>query len=519
MSRTPALPSLGILANPSRQSRGVVVAWSQAMAMAMAVAGWVVLLSIFGLAPLTGQESSPPSVTEPVLRSERTLAAQRYVLSAEDHALLEEIQYGCFRYFWDEVGDPVPLVKDRRLGPVSSIAAVGFQLSSLPIGVERGWITREQGETRAIQVLNGLLGRTDNKHRGVYLHFPDLNTGGLSLSGYEIVASTVDHALLMAGALPAAVYFEGEVAGLVDRLIAETDWRAFAVAEGGLLSMGWRPDDPQQPNGPGDFLTYHWKDSGDEERLIYFLAVGSPVAEQALPPASYYQTRRPIQAWEDGEPFAVTYPGALFTYFFSHCWIDYRAFAADDPRAFGSTEPSVDWFENSRRAVDTHRLRCEQQASVYRTLADGRWGLSACDGPTGYIVPNLRPNLVDRDDWHEGTVAPYAAGSAIMFTPESSLRALRSMRHLVDEQGQPRVWRALADGGYGFADAFNVDLNWTSPDNLGIDQGPMLLAIENVRTGLIWKLTRQHSLTQRAIERLGWKPYQPAEPNPSAKPR
>jgi hypothetical protein len=464
-----------------------------------------------------GQESSTTPVVEPILRSERTVAAQRYVLSAEDHALLDEIQYGCFRYFWDEVGDPVPLVKDRRQGPVSSIAAVGFQLSSLPIGVERGWITREQGQQRAIQVLTGLMNRTDNKHRGVYLHFPDLNTGGLSLSGYEIVASTVDHALLMAGALPAAVYFEGEVAALVDRRIVETDWRAFAVAEGGLLSMGWRPSDPQQPNGPGDFLTYHWKDSGDEERLIYFLAVGSPVAEHALPAARYYQTRRPIQAWEGGEPFAVTYPGALFTYFFSHCWIDYRGFAADNPAAFDCPQPAVDWFENSRRAVDTQRTRCAEQASVYQTLADGRWGLSACDGPTGYIVPNLRPNLVGRDDWHEGTVAPYAAGSAIMFTPENSLQALRSMRHLVDQQGQPRVWRAVADGGYGFADAFNVDLNWTSPDNLGIDQGPMLLAIENVRTGLIWKLTQQHSLTQRAIERLGWQPYQPAEQAPSAK--
>ena len=466
---------------------------------------------------MAGQDSSPTTVAESIQRSERTEAAQRYVLSAADHALLEEIQYGCFRYFWDEVGAPVPLVKDRRLGPVSSIAAVGFQLSSLPIGVERGWITREQGEERATKVLQGLLNRTDNKHRGVYLHFPDLNTGGVSLSGYEVVASTVDHALLMAGALPAAVYFKGEVAGLVDRLIDETDWQAFAVADGDLLSMGWRPTDPRQPDGSGEFLTYHWKDSGDEERLIYFLAVGSPVAEHALPPARYYQTRRPLKAWKDGEPFAVTYPGALFTYFFSHCWIQYREFAADDPAAFGSDEPPVDWFENSRRAVDTHRLRCAQQASVYRTLADGRWGLSACDGPQGYIVPNLQPNLVERDDWYEGTVAPYAAGSAILFTPEDSLSALHSMRKLTDAQGKPVVWRPVDQGGYGFADAFNLDLNWTSPDNLGIDQGPMLLAIENVRTGLIWKLTQQHSLTQRAIERLGWQPYQPAEQDPSTK--
>ncbi len=443
-----------------------------------------------------------------ISRTDTTRQAVQYRLTLEDHQLLDDIQWGCFQYFWQEVGNPVPLVRDRKLAPVSSIAAVGFQLSSLPIGVERGWISHEEGEQRALQILKGLIDQKGNKYRGVYLHFLDLKSGGLSQEGYETVASTVDHALLMAGALPAAVYFGGEVERWVDRLIDQTNWQAYAVAEGELLSMGWRPDDPSVLPGPGQFLSYYWKDSGDEERLLYFLAVGSPNPNHALPARRYYQTQRPIRRWEDGEAFVVTYPGALFTYFFSHCWIDYKVYAEDAPTLFGSQQPPVDWFENSRRAIATHRARCIDMAPQFATLSKNRWGLSACDGPNGYIVPNVRPNLAEKDDWHQGTVAPYAAGASIMFLPEDSLAALREFRHLRNEQGESLVWRDPKLGGYGLVDAFNLDLHWASPDYIGIDQGPLLLAIENVRSGLIWKLTMQHSLSQRAIQRLKWNPIE-----------
>jgi len=469
-------------------------------------AGWimVVLVSLWTSA----------SAQERIDRSAETLAALRWQATAEDQSLLDEIQQACFQYFWQEIGDPVPLVKDRRLGPVSSSAAIGFQLSSLPIGVERGWISRQAGQQRALDVLQGLLDRDDNHYHGVYLHYPDLNTGGPSTEGYEVVASTVDHALLMAGALPAAVYFEGEVARQVDRLIDQTNWRAYAVGPDGLLSMGWQPADPARINGPGRFLSWHWKDSGDEERLIYFLAAGSPNPDHALPPDLYYQCHRPIRRWREGPPFVVTYPGALFTYFFSHCWIDYQQFTTDDPQRFGSSQPPVDWFENSRRAVLTHRVRCLEMAETYSTLAPDRWGLSACDGPTGYIVPQVRPNLADRDDWHQGTLAPYAAAGSIVFAPEWSLQALHAFRHLRDSQGRSVVWRDPAEDGFGFADAFNLDLEWTSPDVIGIDQGPMLLAIENFRSGLVWRLTMQHPLARRAVQRLQWQPWSPPEDEP-----
>jgi hypothetical protein len=466
----------------------------------------VLMASIVTASALGWREptSQPPSTD--VLPSPETAAAAHFPLTDRDKQLLDEVEHGCFLYFWREVGTPAKLVKDRYKAPVASIAAVGFQLSALPIGVERGWITREQGRQRARTVLTSLVERHDNKKLGIYLHFPDHNSGGPSQQGYEVLCSTVDTALLIAGAIPAGEYFGGEVKILVDRMIAEANWRAYGTSPEGFICMGWKPDDPSRIAGNGAFHSSHWNVASDEERLIYFLAVGAPVAEHAVGPRAYYQLRRVMKRHEDMPPYVVSWPGALFTYFFSHCWIDYRALGSDHPSRFGVSTPTVDWFENSRRAVLTHRRRCLEQEERFKTLSSDRWGLSACVGREGYIVPMVQPNLAAEDRWFEGTVAPYAAAAAIMFAPRESLAAIRAFRELRDTHGQPLVWRDPAHGGYGFADAFNLDQHYVSDDYVGIDQGPMLLAIENARTGLIWKLFMQHDTARRAVARLGLAP-------------
>ncbi len=438
-----------------------------------------------------------------ITRSADTEAAITYRFSADDNALLDEIQKGCFQYFWREIGSPSALAKDRKNGPVSSIAAVGFQLSSLPIGVERGWITREQGAERAARILKTLIERDDNKKYGLYYHFPDLDTGGPSSHGYETVVSTIDSALLFAGAIPAGEYFGGEVVELTGRMLADANWRPFLVPKGGgRISMGWRPKDAGKPTGEGELLKYDWDHAGDEQRLIYFLACGAANPDHAVSPELYYRINRPVKRHGDLPEYVVTWNGSLFTYFFAHCWIDYRKLGLDDPSKLKVENIRVDWFENSRRAVLTHRQRCLEMREQFKTFADDRWGLSPCDGKPGYIVPAVRPNISNEEKWHDGTIAPYAAGSAIMFTPEESMAALRAFRGLKDDQGQPLVWRDPADGGYALADAFSLDLNWVSTDNIGIDVGPLLLAIENVRTGLIWNLFMQSDTAKRAVERL-----------------
>lgn len=438
-----------------------------------------------------------------ILRTAETTAALEYRFTAEDEKLLEETQFACFQYFWKEVGEPAKLAKDRMRGPVASIAAVGFQLSSLPIGVERKWITRAQGEERALTVLRALTSRSDNKKWGMYMHFPDMNTGGPSHHGYMTEASTVDTALLLAGAIPSAEYFGGEVRTLVDRMIGEAEWKRYATAPGGFITMAWQPEQGAATlDGPGSFHKYCWERASDEERLIYLLAIASPVETHAVPPEMYYKLARPIKRHKDMPPFVVSWPGNLFTYFFSHCWIDYRNLGADDPRAFGVDGPRVDWVENSRRAALTHRQRCIEFGARYKTPSAERWGMSACASREGYIVPETRPNLRDEDNIHEGTIAPYAAGSCIIFTPKESMAALRAFRELKGEDGKRFAWRDPKDGGYGLVDSFNLDQKYAHDDWLGIDQGPLLLAIENSRTGLIWKLFMRNEHVQRGLSRL-----------------
>jgi hypothetical protein len=459
---------------------------SQAVACAVAMCGG-------------GCTVKPPVAVQ---RAQETRVALQYRFTAADQALLEDVEHACFLYFWNEVGMPAQLVKDRKNAPVASVAAVGFQLASLAIGVEHRWISRSEGAQRARTILQALLERDDNKKFGVYLHYPDMNTGGLSKQGFEILASTVDHALLTAGAMVAGEYFGDGVAPLVERLIAETNWKAYAVAPGGFLSMGWAPDDPGDVTGAGRFVELRWDWASDEERLIYFLAVGSSEPNYALPPETYYRLKRVVKSHDDRPAYVVSWPGALFTYFFSHCYIDYRSLGPDDPAQFGVDAPRVDWFENSRRAVLTQRQRCIEQAARFKTLAPDRWGLSACSSREGYIVPEIRPNASDNEDWCAGTVTPYAAASAIMFAPQESLAAIRAYRALKDGEGRALVWRDPQAGGYGFVDSFNLDQGFACEDYVGIDHGPMLLAIENARTGLIWKLFMQHELARRAVERL-----------------
>lgn len=440
---------------------------------------------------------------EDILRTPETTAAIEYRFTPEDERLLDEIQAACFQYFWKEVGQPACLAKDRVKGPVASIAAVGFQLSSLPIGVERKWITREQGAQRALTILRALTSRADNKKWGMYMHFPDLNDAGPSHHGYHTEASTVDTALLLAGAIPAAEYFGGEVRTLVDRMIGEADWKRFANGPKGFISMAWQPRGRRATlDDPGAFHEYAWERASDEERLVYLLAVGTPVDAHAVPPETYYKLLRVVKQHKQMPPFVVSWPGNMFTYFFSHCWIEYRGLKPDDPRAFGAAGPRVDWLENSRRAALTHRQRCAEFGEKLKTPSLVRWGMSACASRAGYIVPETRPNGSDNDQIHQGTIAPYAAGSCIMFTPKESLEALRAFRTIKVPDGKAFAWRETSEGGYGLVDSFNLDQEYAHDDWLGIDVGPMLLAIENVRTGLIWSLFMQNEHVQRGLKRL-----------------
>ena len=470
------------------------------------------VVSAFGfMLPVGSRPALAQSQDEP--RQEMSLdwsATRRppYRFTEEDQRLLDEIQKGCFQFFWNEVGSPAKLVKDRKLAEICSVAGVGFQLSALPIGVERGWISRQAAEQRAIQVLSHLVERTDNKKFGVYLHFVDHNTGGHVASAPQVQASTVDHALFVAGAMPAAVYFGGRVSEILDEIQQQADWKRFQDPETQQITFGWRPIDSAKLDGEGKFRPWTWKWASDEERLVYFLATGCPVPEYRVPPTGYYALDRRVMQHGDMPSFVGSWNGALFTYFFSHCWINYRDLQTDHPQSFGSDQPPVDWFENSRRAILTHRQRCIEMGAEFSSLSQDRWGLSPCNGfrengKSTYFVPSIRPNIADEENWCFGTVAPYAAGTSIMFTPKESMRALREFVRLAKQN--PHVgWDDVDQGGYGLPDSFKLTQGKATHDTLAIDAGPMLLGIENARTGLIWRLFSEHPVAKHASQRLGF---------------
>lgn len=459
----------------------------------------------------------------PIIAADPATPRPPFTFTKSDEQLLNEIQQGCFNFFWNACDPITGMVYDRTSKEVISVAGVGFQLSAIPIGVEHHWITREQGNDRATRILRALITQPDNRKFGHFFHYLDPATAAPSHAGYERTVSTIDSAILLAGAITAGSYFGGDVRAMADQLFEGADWRAFVPrdedvknpSERGCVSLGWKPTHPDQPTGEGTLLPYYWVDSGDEHRLVNFLAVCAPLEKHRLPPEKYYRLRRALGSDNGGEPF-VWFPwsGALFTAFFAHCWIDYSAIGTDDPASFGQTcRPRVDWWENSRRIVAMHRRKAIENPKALPTFGEHAWGLSACDNAAGYLVPGLFPKLIDmpgctpefdfsavqpEDNFGDGTIAPYAAGSAIIFDPTASLDALKHYR----ARNNPSIWSNPATGGFGFHDSYNDGTNWVAPDFVAIDQGPLILLIENARTGKVWKWVNANQNVKAGKKRL-----------------
>lgn len=491
--------------------------------MSLIVAG-IVAVGCEGGPPPASADRSADAVA---VRGEASIQRPPYTWSGDDAQLLDQVQRGAFNFFWNNAHPATGLTPDRTGVSFASVAGVGFELAAFPIGIERGWISRAEGEHRTLQILRALSTASGNRHDGMFFHFLDSSSALPDPDGYEVTASTIDSALLFSGMIVASSYFGGEISQLADAMIEEADWASYAVHDQkeefycGFISLGWKAKDPQLPGGDGSLLPFYWADAGDEQRLVTFLAAGNQDRSRAVDPKVYYSLRRRVGEYGDGPMVWFPWSGALFTSFFAHCWIDYAHMTADDPSAHGvERRPPVDWWENSRRVVLMHRKKAIENPLKLAGFSENAWGLSACDGPTGYLVPGLFPRSVKvplarpdfdfaahdaKDDWADGTIAPYAAGCAIMFTPTQSIEALRHYRALKNAAGDPLVWRDPSAGGMGFLDSFNPKSDWHAPGCVAIDQGPLILAIENARTGLIWDLFQRHPFVRRASERLGFR--------------
>lgn len=417
--------------------------------------------------------------------------------------MLDRLQLQTFQYFLKETNPHTGLVADKsRAGWPASIAATGLALTSYPVGVERGFLSREEAVERCLTVLRFFRDaphgpeRDATGYHGFYYHFLDMDTGRRA---WRSELSTVDTGFLLAGALAAARYFdrdlesEIELAAIAEELYRRADWQ-WAQNGQATICHGWKPE--------SGFLRYHWK-GYDEALLLYLLGLGSPTFPL---PGESYDAWLSTYRWKRIYGFEYIYAGPLFIHHLPQVWLDCRGIR---DRYVG--ERDLDYFENSRRATQVQREYAIRNPKGFAAYSPVCWGFTASDGPgpTSRKVDGIERRFYDYiargapygpDD---GTIAPWAVVASLPMAPEIVVPALR---YMIEELELPQA------EDYGFKATFNPTfvmeqspLGWISPWNFGLNQGPIILMIENYRSELIWKLMRGCSHLVRGLRRAGFR--------------
>ena len=398
--------------------------------------------------------------------------------------LLDTIQHTAFNFFWSETNPTNGLIRDRASvsgtsNVPSSIASVGFGLSAICVGVDHGWVSREAAKDRVLTTLktywNGPQG-SGNAYAGkfgLFYHFLDMNT---ARRAWDSELSTIDTALLLAGIIDAKQYFTGSdsvetlIRALSDSIYYRMDWDQMRNFNPGIL-MGWMPSTGF--GGYGQWVGY------SEASLMYIFALGSPTH-----PIDY----NGWLTWTGGYNanfkyqygyLYVNFP-PLFGHQYSHCWIDFGNIADDWMK-----EHNLNYFENSRRATLAQRAYSIANPGKFAGYSDSLWGITASDSPYGYKARGAPPA---QDD--DGTIAPTAPISSIAFAPEVVIPVIHKMWNTYGSQ----LWTK-----YGFRDAFNLSKDWWDNDIIGIDQGPIILMIENYRNQSVWNRFMKNADVQRGL--------------------
>jgi len=424
-----------------------------------------------------------------------------FAISPEDELMLDSIQRKTFEYFRHEHHPEWGLVKDRAAeGAPSSIAAIGFGIPCFAIGVERGWMAREEAARIVLNNLEFFINSEQSAdpnatgYKGFYYHFLNMDTGTRE---WNCELSSIDTGLLMMGIIFARNYFnldnetEARIRSLAANLLNRLDWSIFAMPPESrhpyTISMGWKPEEGM----------HDWGWFGYNEALfLYVLAAGTGMKD----------VERSYEAWLSTYKWKEPYEGKahvafppLFGHQFSHAFIDFRGLVDRYMK-----EKGIDYFENSRIATYVQQLYAIENPHGWLGYDSLCWGVTASDGPgesynfdnkvfLGYAGRGAAgPEYNYFDD---GTIAPYGALSSLPFAPEIVIPTARSM---IERYGN-RIW-----GKYGFYDAFNPTVNWVNNDFIGIAQGPMMIMIENFRTGLVWNYMMQDPIIQDGLNKLGF---------------
>lgn len=391
----------------------------------------------------------------------------------DDERFLDMVQKRTLNYFLKCMDPETGLTMDRadNFGPVdysyspSTTAGVGFGLTALAVGAERGWITREYAKRVTLNTLKHFYYKMENVH-GFFYHFTKMKDGKRE---WKCELSSIDTALFIAGAVFAGEYYnDPEIKKYASLLYYRVDWKWMTNGKK-YICMGWKPEE--------GFLNCYWSEYC-ELMILYVLAIGSPT--HPVSPEVWKEIKRPYGEYEG--KFGHIYCSSLFTHQYSHIWIDFS----------NKNDGIADYFYNSRMATLANRQFCIDSAATYPTFRNGVFGLTASIGPDGYIAYGAPPAGVVND----GTVAPTGAGASIIFTPKESIAALRQ----IYRKYKKNMW-----GQYGFSDSFNVGRKWFAKDAYAINQGPIVAMIENYRSGLVHKVFMKNRCVEKAMRLVGFR--------------
>lgn len=468
------------------------------------------------LAQLGGcaQPTLPPMLGMTAFEMQRDSAAPVEVARP---ALLEDLARRTFRYFWETADPRTGLAPDRWPTPAPcSVAAVGFALTAYIVGIERGYVSRDDARERTLTTLRTLVDLPQGPaptgmsgYKGFYYHFLEMDDGRRA-GTCEL--STVDTALLLCGALHAQAYFDHDdtedttIRNLVQTMVDRIDWR-WAQPRPPSIALGWAPEK--------GFLPYDWR-GYNEASVLYLLALGDrdkPVDVSAW--QAWTENFRRNWSTFNGEQ-ALHFP-PLFGHQYSSCWVDFRRIRDAFMRSHG-----IDYFENSRRVTIAQRAYAILNPKRWAGYEADIWGLTACDGP-GDVTARFNGEMRTfrsysargvggdgPDSFDDGTIAPTAAASSIAFAPDIATKAVQTM---IQRYG---AWLYT---DYGFLDAFNPSfryemplrhgrvvpgVGWFAEDHLGIDQGPILAMIANYTDGTVWRHMRRCDQVRRGLQRAGF---------------
>jgi hypothetical protein len=421
-----------------------------------------------------------------------------------DLEMIDRLQAETFQYFVGEANPANGLIRDAtRADSPSSIAVVGLGMTALAVGVERGLLAREEAAQRVSAALSFFHASPQGReadstgYRGFYYHFLDMKTGRRT---WDSELSTMDTALLVAGALSAAQYFDRDdptevmIRKTADAIYRRVDWN-WALNRRATLSQGWRPET--------GFLPCSYK-GYNEALLLYLLALGSPTHPI---PAESYAAWTSSYSWKKVYGIEYLYAGPLFIHQLPQAWIDLREVQDDFMRKY-----QLDYFQNSRRATLVHQEYAIRNPKGFAHYSRACWGITASDGPGPATL------VIDGVERHfygycgrgvpfgpdDGTISPWAVVTSLPFTPERVSETLRHFIHEIKLKDR-QIYGLEASFNPTFPEKTLHEEGWVSPWILGLNEGPMVLMIENARNDFVWRLMRGCRYIADGLRRAGFR--------------